>query len=429
MKKIRSGQVYLYRDGGIQSTVFEIRMKEMIRGDILRRALESTYVRYPYFKSKLVEKDGDFYVVENLLSVAFAKTDKFRALGSMSVNYHLIDVTYTDKKIRVAFHHALCDGRGLKPFLETLIYYYCCQKYNKNFDSTGIRLADQELLPGEMAEPFGETKYTVGDTPMPNIIRDGYVLPEHNMDEINLCRFEINIEKESLMKVCKTNDATPAILISLLAQKAIKNIHPEVEKPVLCNMAYDMRKELQVENTYKNCVGSLYLPYLETVENLPLLEQAKIYRNVIKEQRQPDVVKTSANGQIGISDRLDQMSGLNEKQKMLSFFKDICINTFVLSYVGQFQLGEWDKYVDSIHLYSSSARGLILNMIATGNVFTIDFLQSFESDKLVKEFIKVLGENEIEYKISDKMENNTTCDKTYATGKWQAERFYEKQNR
>lgn len=47
MRKIRSGQAYLYRDGGIRSTVIDIRMKDKVRGDLLRRALEKTMVRYP----------------------------------------------------------------------------------------------------------------------------------------------------------------------------------------------------------------------------------------------------------------------------------------------------------------------------------------------------------------------------------------------
>lgn len=35
--------------------------------------------RYPYLKSKLVEKNGDFYIADNRLSVPFAKTDIRRA--------------------------------------------------------------------------------------------------------------------------------------------------------------------------------------------------------------------------------------------------------------------------------------------------------------------------------------------------------------
>ncbi|PRY68393.1 hypothetical protein B0I08_10495 [Glaciihabitans tibetensis] len=112
MKKIRSGQAYLYRNGGLRSTVLDVRMKDKVRGDLLRRALEKAMLRYPYLGSKLVEKDGDFYIADNLLPVAFAKTAKLRALGGIEVNYHLIDVTYTDNSILAAVQSgSRFDGR------------------------------------------------------------------------------------------------------------------------------------------------------------------------------------------------------------------------------------------------------------------------------------------------------------------------------
>lgn len=425
MKKIRSGQAYLYRDGGIRSTVLDIRMKDKIRGDLLRRALDRTMERYPYFTSKLVEKNGDFYITDNPLSIAFAKSDKLRALGSMTVNYHLIDVTYLDKKICVAFYHALCDGRGIMPFIDTLIYYYCCLKYNKTFDAAGIRLAGEELLPGETTEPFGDSKYEIGDTPMPEIMKDGYALPEHKKEVSNYYRYEINIKRDQFMAVAKENNATPAILIALLASKSIKKIHPDADKPIVCSMASDMRKELELENTHKNCVSSLYLPYTEAIEEMPVNEQATMYRKIIKEQKQPDVVRSGANMQIGLSDKLDQLETLEEKKQMQSFFNDFCINTFIISYLGQVQLGEREKYVDSVHLYSSGTRGLILNMVSAGEYITVDMLQSFESEQYANAFLQSLDEIGLEYNASERIEFATTCDKTYITGKWQAEKYYE----
>ena len=424
MNKIRSGQAYLYREGGIRSTVFEIQMKCKVRGDLLRRALEKSLLRYPYLKSKLVEKNGDFYITDNQLSVAFAKTEKYRSLGSVSVNYHLIDVTYSCNKIRVAFHHALCDGKGIKPFLETLIYYYCCLKYNRTFESKGIRLAGEPLLTGETTEPFGESKYEVTDIKMPEIIKDGYALPEHDAEVTKYFRYEINIKHDEFLKVAKENNATPAILLSLLCSRAIKELYPDADKPIVCSMASDIRKELGLENTHKNCVSSLYLPYSNDFDQLSLKEQATKYRSIMKEQKHPDVIKNIFNTQMGLSEMLDQKDKLVEKQQMLSFFNNLCINTYVVSYIGQIQLGECEEYVESVHLYSSGTKGLIFNMVSAGEYFTVDLLQSFEAEDVFKAFMKVLNEKGIQGSASEKIEFSTTPDKTYVTGKWQAERFY-----
>ena len=288
MQKIRSGQAYLYRTGGLRSTVLDVRMKDAVRGDLLRRALDTTMVRYPYLNSKLVEKDGDFYLADNVLPITIAKTDKLRALGSMSTNYQLIDVTYTGSSIRVAFHHALCDGRGIEPFLETLIYYYSSLRYKAELDPAGIRLASDPLLPGETDEPFGYEKYEVGDTPAPQIVRDGYVLPEHSAEVENYYRREITVNREQFLAYAKANNATPTILVSLLASTAITTLHPDADKPIVTSLASDMRAELGHPNTHKNCVSSLYLPFTDELAALSLREQATAYRAQIAEQRHPD---------------------------------------------------------------------------------------------------------------------------------------------
>lgn len=425
MRKIRSGQAYLYRDGGIRSTIIDIRMKDKVRGDFLRRALEKAVERYPYLKSKLVEKDGDFYIADNPLSIAFSKTDKYRALGSMAVNYHLIDVTYIDNKICVSFHHALCDGKGIMPFIQTLLYYYCCLRYNKVFEAKGIRLAGEPLLPDETKEPYGNVKYEVENTQMPEIIKDGYALPENENEVTHYYRYEINLNRDKFLAFAKQNNATPAILVSLFASKAIKRLHPDAQKPIVCSMANDMRKEVGLENTHKNCVGSLYFPYTNEVEKLSFAEQATLYRKIMKEQKEPSVVKSAINSHIGLSDKLDSLDTFEAKKQMMSFFNDFCINTFVISYLGQLQIGECEKYVDSMHLYSSGTKGLILNMLSAGDYITVDLLQSFESEALAGEFMQLLDECGLEYNASEKIEFETTCDKTFKTGGYQSEKYYE----
>ncbi|WEO78774.1 hypothetical protein BJQ94_07020 [Cryobacterium sp. SO2] len=424
MKKIRSGQAYLYRDGGLNSTVLDVRMTQKVRGDLLRRALEKALLRYPYLTSKLVEKDGDFYIAENPLSVAFAKTDKLRALGSMSVNYHLIDVTYSGASIRVAFHHALCDGRGITPFLETLIFYYCSMRYSTALAPEAVRLAGEPLLPGETDEPFGYRRYEVGDTPAPHVIKAGYALPENAATVDTSYRSEITIDREQFLAFARANNATPSILVALLAGAAITTLHPDADTPIVCSLASDMRTELGHPNTHKNCVSSLYLPYTDALAGLSLREQATEYRAQIAEQRQPDAVRAAANSQIGLSDKLDQLPTMAEKKRMLSFFDNLCIDTFVVSYLGQLQFGECAEYVDSVHLYSSGNKGLILNMLSAGAFITVDVLQSFESDGFVTEFTRALDQIGLDYTASAKIGFSTAPDKTAVTAGRQADKYY-----
>ena len=130
----------------MESEVIEIRFKNKVSGDYLNEALLSVRKRYPYFDTKLIEKDGDFYIVQNEFAMVAKRTQELAKLGHISCGYHLVDVTYLGSSVFVSFHHALCDGRGIKPFIETLIYYYCQLKYGTKGPTKGVRLADDPLL-------------------------------------------------------------------------------------------------------------------------------------------------------------------------------------------------------------------------------------------------------------------------------------------
>lgn len=53
----------------------------------MTRALLEAIKRYPYLASKLVEKDGDFYIADNRnLSLTVRRTTALRSLGSMAAD-------------------------------------------------------------------------------------------------------------------------------------------------------------------------------------------------------------------------------------------------------------------------------------------------------------------------------------------------------
>lgn len=164
-----------------------------------------------------------------------------------------------------------------------MLYYYCTYKYKTIFNVPGVRLAGEDLLVGETREPC-ERKFKVEDGYiMPEIIKDGYSIPDQNQEnEKKYYRYEIKMNSDKFMKFAKENNATPAIVVSLLTSKAIKKVCHNIDKPIITNMASNMRQALGMNNTYKNCVNSVYLPYDKKIESLSFKEQATAYRKMIK---------------------------------------------------------------------------------------------------------------------------------------------------
>ncbi|SER61076.1 hypothetical protein [Streptococcus gallolyticus] len=71
--------------------------------------------------------------------------------------------------------------------------------------------------------------------------------------------------------------------------------------------------------------------------------------------------------------------------------ENIHLNTYTISYIGQFILNKNEQYIDSIHLYSAETIGVSINMIYASGKFTIDVKLNFPEDTYVKPFLETLA--------------------------------------
>lgn len=402
LEKIRSGQSYLYQKNGMESEVFEIAFHKKVSGSMLNQALTEAIKRYPYLNTKLVELDGDFYIVQNEMTLTARNTKNLARLGHISCGYHLVDITYFGKSVYVSWHHALCDGKGIKPFMETLIYYYCKLKYRSKAKSDGIRLANSPLLPDETTEPnLGSYSFDESKEPV-NVSRDAYGIPENVIEEHETdYRYDVQVPAEAFMKVCKANHATPVILTSLLVSEGIASLYPDFDKPINANIAVDIRDALDLPNTFKNCVRSMPLPFERAFLSMSLAERSEKQRALLNAQRERDNLRRAANASLGLFEKLDSLPDYKSKQGMMDFFNGMLLNTYFISYLGQMVVNENAQYIDTVGFYNSGAAGLGVNILSCGDKFCFNFKQSFESDKYVKAFLAGLQKLGVEYTASD----------------------------
>jgi hypothetical protein len=142
-------------------------------------------------------------------------------------------------------------------------------------------------------------------------------------------------------------------------------------------------------------------------------------------QRDPNTVKAVLNKQIGMFNKLDEMSTLEEKRKMMAFFNGMISNTYVISYIGRLRLNDYAEYIESAHFFSDTICGLTINMISAGEKLSLEMLQGFSGKKYAESFCKQL----IPYGLlsaTDTMVITTGKDKSFITASRQAERLYAK---
>lgn len=72
---------------------------------------------------------------------------------------------------------------------------------------------------------------------------------------------------------------------------------------------------------------------------------------------------------------------------------------------------------------NSGVKGLRINMVCAGETFAVDFLQSFQSKKLINALCKALADAQIKYEISGCIPFETVKDRAFITASKQAERY------
>lgn len=169
--------------------------------------------------------------------------------------------------------------------------------------------------------------------------------------------------------------------------KGIKAVNHDAAEQILCNMSCDWRESIDLPNTFRNCVSSIYLPYGTPEQEMAMPELGTHFRALISKQKETDSARCSASVMKMMSDMLDSLGSYEKKVETVSGFTSRPINSFICSYTGKTNMGDAEKYIESIHVYSSGTKGISLQMMSVGDTFTVNLQQNFPDDTYAKAFL------------------------------------------
>ncbi len=135
-----------------------LRMRDAIDGEILKNAVKTTAIRYPYFCVKLKKKGRDYFFEKNDRTVVVIDSERGVELNSEESNYHLLSVSWHEDRLVLYMSHALTDGTGLYRFLQTLLYYYISDYYNIKPNCPGVWLVTDPIEEEEVVDPALSTE-------------------------------------------------------------------------------------------------------------------------------------------------------------------------------------------------------------------------------------------------------------------------------
>ncbi|MBR1483780.1 MAG: hypothetical protein IJ598_12570 [Ruminococcus sp.] len=382
-----------------------IRMRDLIDPEILRRAVDMTMKRYPYFCVELQKKEGRYVFAENHRPVVITDSLHGVDLNSEDSNYHMIAFCRKDNWIVLDVFHGMTDGTGAYEVVRTLLYYYCSERYNVKLKEEGIRLVGDEIPEEEWIDPVVSRT----DLPSPkqnelmsdalNLITEAGLKEDH-------CHtvYSIAISETEFMRFNLDNDGSPGTMFSLLLSRAIAKLFPEAGNTIRIALCVNQRKALHAPLAHQSLVGGVMLEYKDKMRDCSLDKQATAYREMVFAQTQEDNVLMGIASFKGINGMLLTKESDQERLGIVSYINSLAskLTTATVSYVGKADYKEAEQYIRDFRLWTSPmGNNLLVEISAVNGRFTLDFLQSFSSPVIVNSFLKELDESGIIYDLQD----------------------------
>ena len=380
----------------------EAELKYGIDGKILENAVNTAIRRYPYFALRIVRTDAELVTVHNDLPVKVFEGTLPCPLGCADVNYHVLALAYSGRKINLCTSHVITDGAGFFPFINTVLYYYLCEYLKTELPKGDIRLVGEPFLAGEIEPPYPEAEmasaepsYIPPDKECLRLTDFGYVT-----DTVRTS-YNFRAKASDVMKFSHENDASPCALFSALMSKAIRRVHSECDKDIVSAVSFNMRPGLKAGNNHRMLCSAIKVRYPKKLDSADVSLICTCTRGAITLQSQSENVLYTAECRRRMMNRIMALPDVETKCAVLSkiALDDSVDNTFSVSYVGRIDYGALTEHIEAVHNFTdgSTYKTVFIEISSFGEWFCVSMQQGFSCDVYYKALLAQLEENGIEY--------------------------------
>ena len=379
---------------------FLFTLTDEIDQSVMYDAVQKTIKRYPYFAFRIVRTEAGFDKIENPLPIVVK--DSFSeelVLGSEAVNYHWIAAACEGRRLKLAVHHMIADGRSAMRFYKTLLYCYISEKYGVQLDPKGIILPDSPISPDEDVKIFnlldGE------DGTMRTTVEDPFVIPETVDDEMKGYFYQVTIPEKEFLASSKGSDNSPLTLLTVYMAKMFQRLCPENEKDIYAGIAIDARNALNCPQSRFTNSYVIFIKHSPSKLGLDIDRLGTMTRGQIIMQSQEDILRYVHNSVMRISAQIRSTTDQAERQRLMHSIYQLVASdpTYSISYVGNPEWGSLEPYIEEEYTLIMNKK-LFLEVNAAGGKFCIAWIQGFENDAYVKTLQSLIRENGIECEVS-----------------------------
>ena len=399
MKLTADNIVYAAGAGLRNSFRLHITMTEPVIGEALEQALNKAAKLFPYFAAKLERNGEEYLLVNDPLPFIITNGSRAVTLGSAENNYHLTAAAFEDNSIYLDFSHFITDGQGSFPFLQTLMYFYLSLLHpEEQFDTEHIAVPFKD---DGLYDPYPEKTLsfdTIGGCKRPEkifVLKDQPQGYEHMSEWTSFC---LSVRQKDIISYISSVDGSPSSFFASLIYRAIDDLHPENELPIVCGMQHSFRKLLGTPLaqtclcSHRCHVNILPITYPKKLHGIDIERLNTITRGsvILGSDEANDAL--TVNRHILNRECLKEMTLSQKHEYMRREVLDVIgKNTFEVSYTGRVPWCGLDKYIVSVSPYldMTLSGGISAEIFSVGGSFSVTFMQR-NSDKAYTERISGL---------------------------------------
>lgn len=360
-------------------------LKEPVDGAILRWAVEALRMRFPYFYVRAACRGKDPVTVPNDLPMMIRNSWEPVSFNTEAANFHLAAWKYEGRRLAFEISHALTDGTGVLPYVQSVLYLYLSKATGSTFDPAGFRLPGQPIPESETGNPFRDLDVDGAaplyqKKPIPDFFR---LACGADRDNTVFC---LKLHESQVMQYCRAFDGTPNVIVSVMMAKAARRFDPSCEKTVTAMVCVNYKALLGNHDNYRCFVGAATLDFPRDRDLNDVSKACTIARGQLMLQAQPENALWE----------IRQM-----KQGLPPPSLDIPQASICVSYLDGRSFGPLAPWIDEFYIMTSLTKitDVLCEITCVNHSFFLAFMQPFSSPDYLRCFLEELTSAGIQYEL------------------------------
>ena len=361
-------------------------LKDPVDGEILRSAVETLRVRFPYFYVRAAYRGDDPVTVPNGLPMTVRNTWEPVSFNTEATNWHLAAWKYEGCRLAFEIAHSLTDGTGILPYIKSTMYLYLSKATGIAFDPAGFRLPGDIIPESETGNPFANLNTDSVNAPLykKKPISDYFRLTDGTGVEKTV--FCLKLQESQVMQYCRDFDSSPNVFASVMLAKAARRWNPDSDKTVTVSVCVNHKAMLGNHDNYRFFVG-------EGILDFP------------RSRDLDDITKacTSARGQLMLQAQPENtLWDIRQMKRMLPLpSPDITQESICVSYPVCRTFGPLDPWIKELYMMTSLSKitDVLCMITCINHHFFFALMQPFSSDRYFRCFLEELASAGIRYEV------------------------------